>query len=69
MREASGVAASDGSFHFRGEFTTMRASHTDPRTYSCAKDIKHVLNFYKDRFDIDMSGSQRDDLKAFLLAL
>jgi hypothetical protein len=34
-----------------------------------AKDIKHVLNFYKDRFDIDMSGSQRDDLEAFLLAL
>ena len=34
-----------------------------------AKDIKHVLNFYKDRFDIDMNGSQRDDLEAFLLAL
>jgi cytochrome c peroxidase len=34
-----------------------------------AKDIKHVLNFYKDRFDVALNGGQRADLEAFLLAL
>lgn len=51
---------------------TSRPSHSDGETgshRSLASYIKHVLNFYKDRFDIDMNGSQRDDLEAFLLAL
>lgn len=34
-----------------------------------APDIKHVLNFYKDRFGVKLTGAERDDLEAFLLAL
>jgi cytochrome c peroxidase len=34
-----------------------------------ARSLKEVIQFYKDRFDIELSGEQRDDLEAFLRAL
>ena len=34
-----------------------------------AKDINQVLNFYADRFNINLNSDKRDDLEAFLLAL
>ena len=34
-----------------------------------ARDIKEVVEFYHHRFDLDLSGDQRDDLVAFLSAL
>ena len=34
-----------------------------------ARDIKEVVEFYHHRFDLDLSGSERDDLVAFLGAL
>jgi cytochrome c peroxidase len=34
-----------------------------------ARDIKEVVDFYHQRFDLDLSGSERDDLVAFLSAL
>jgi cytochrome c peroxidase len=34
-----------------------------------ARSLKEVIQFYKDRFDIELSGAQRDDLEAFLRAL
>ncbi len=34
-----------------------------------ARDIKEVVEFYHHRFDLDLSGSERDDLVAFLSAL
>jgi cytochrome c peroxidase len=34
-----------------------------------ARDIKEVVEFYQHRFDLDLSGSDRDDLVAFLSAL
>ena len=34
-----------------------------------AKNITKVLNFYVDRFHIDLNHSKRADLEAFLLAL
>ena len=34
-----------------------------------ARDLKEVVEFYHHRFDLDLSGSERDDLVAFLSAL
>ena len=34
-----------------------------------ARDIKEVVDFYHHRFDLGLSGDQRDDLVAFLSAL
>ena len=34
-----------------------------------AKDISKVVNFYVDRFNIDLNSNKRADLEAFLLAL
>jgi cytochrome c peroxidase len=34
-----------------------------------ARDIKEVVDFYHHRFDLDLSGDDRDDLVAFLSAL
>ena len=34
-----------------------------------AKNIKEVIKFYDERFNIGLTGKQRKDLEAFLLAL
>jgi cytochrome c peroxidase len=66
-RGGNGVWADVGGFRappLRGLAARAPFFHTGK-----ARDIKEVVEFYRNRFDLEIGGSERDDLVAFLSAL
>lgn len=68
-----GLAIDTGRWADLGKFSVPRlrglASRAPYFHNGSAESLRKVLDFYQSRFDINFSGSQRDDLLAFLSAL